>query len=436
MNRLLAVLAATCLTASVAYGAVGDLTLKGCDPNTAGGWTVYMSGPQDVAPAPADCGTVNPKAKVVTLKGPGGYTLKVALDSAKADATILDVLRIDATGAGKFTAAASVDLKWPAADGTGAAGINPITLKLTRDGHEVPVGIAGYVTASSDGLASLYLRCGSCLEGQCAFGDKVLTVRIVDSTGNMKMNDPVKVNVTNGAPSGMSPGDMIMIDAGKGGLDDIYAFPSEKAATAEVDGSLDLAARVVAEATRFHLAGFWGQPVMVGGVWYDLAVSDDAAKVSAAPAKGPMGKIKLDADRVNIELVSADRVLMIDAAAGPIDVPAGKYVVARATLRKDKAAVTLSDNAFYQGQGKSIEIVADKVTENPFGPPFMAKAAPMPGAVLKAGQQITLMPTIADEAGRSISNIILAGNPAAKEGEIQVFGADNKQVLAADLVFS
>ena len=164
MNRAIAVALVMCLAAS-AYGAVGDLTPRACDPNEiGGGWPASMAGGQDVKAAPAGCGTVHAAAKVITLRG-YGPPVAVALDAAKADDKFLNVVRIDVDGTGKFTAEASIPITWPAADGTGAASIGPATLTLVRDGRKVPVSVRGYATSNGAGLASLYLVFGTCLEG-------------------------------------------------------------------------------------------------------------------------------------------------------------------------------------------------------------------------------------------------------------------------------
>jgi hypothetical protein len=408
--------------AASAYGAVGDLTCKGCDPNEGGGWYVRMTGGQDVNPAPADCGTVNPKAKLITLHtadmtAPGkDFKLRVAVDSARADATILDVLRVDAGGTGKFTADASIAFKWPAADGTGAASIGPLAVKLTRDGRQVPVLVRGYITGSTGGVASLYLSFGACLEGECAFGDKVRTVRLVDTTGHLKMEHPATVVIQDGLPRNINPGDAIMI----GGADG-----------------------------RFTRAGFFGQPIFIDGTWYDLAVSADNTKVTAAPTKGPFGRIKLDADPWSVMLISTDRILFASGGKEPALVPAGKYYVQSASLTRSGSTASLTDFLVYQGKAKAFEVVEGKVTENPVGPPFTSRVVAQ-----QNDRTVMLEPTLTDPAGRSVTNILrtmmLEPDPADPSvtrtlvgvdsthpmGRFEVTDAGGKLVYSADMVFS
>ena len=165
MMRAMIVAAVVMCLASSAYTAVGDLTCKACDARD--GWMARMPpsapppadriaarGEGPIRPAPAGCGTVNPAAKVITLKTPTG-TLLVALDSAKADDKVLDVLRIDVTGKGQFTAAAFMPIKWPKDDGTGSVTFGPVTLKVTRDGREMAVAFRGNIISGAGGVTKL-----------------------------------------------------------------------------------------------------------------------------------------------------------------------------------------------------------------------------------------------------------------------------------------
>lgn len=86
------------LAAASANGAVGDLTLKSCDP-LGGGWSASLESGQAGRPASSYIRTVNSGAKVMTLYNrASGFSILVALDSARAGGQVLDVLRIDAPG--------------------------------------------------------------------------------------------------------------------------------------------------------------------------------------------------------------------------------------------------------------------------------------------------------------------------------------------------
>ena len=140
----------------------------------------------------------------------------MALDSAKADAKVLDVLRVDAAGTGRFTPEASMAFQWPTADGSGLAALGPLTVSLIRDGYQIPVTIRGYVSGTSSAPAFLRLQFGSCLEGRCEFGDVERSVRIVDATGNMRMDDPLKVTFNAASQVQVARGDEVLVEVGKG----------------------------------------------------------------------------------------------------------------------------------------------------------------------------------------------------------------------------
>ena len=216
MKRALFILITLLFPASV-YAAIGDLTVKPCNPNEIGGWSVHTSGPQDIRPAPADCGTINPKAKVITLRSRAGRTFLAALDSAKADDKILNVLRLDVAGTGKFTPEMSAALEWPNADGSGVTRAGPLTVQLPQGGKTMPAEVRGSVTATTGNeLIGVNLTFGTCLEGQCAFGDKIRVMRFIDSDNNGKWDDPAKVRVQDGVPRGRVAGDRMQIAGADG----------------------------------------------------------------------------------------------------------------------------------------------------------------------------------------------------------------------------
>jgi hypothetical protein len=393
MKRAVAAALVMFLAAS-AYGAVGDLAPKTCNPFQAGGWMVWMAGGQDVKPAPADCGTVSPKARTITLRG-NGPPLLVAIDAAKADDKFLNVVRIDADGTGKFTAEASISFSWPAADGTGAADIGPATLTLVRDGRKVPVEVRGSAASNATGVVSLFLQFGSCLEGQCAFGDKVRGVRIVDVTGNFRMDDAAKVTVKDGTVRGITRGDAVQVDDGKG---------------------------------AFVPVGSVGQPVRVDGAWYDVAVSADGAQVSATALKGPFGKIKIDADKWTAMLIGPEHVFSLSGGNDPVEVPAGKYAVQMASVSKSGASMAISDSRLVEGKAEMFEVAADKTVENPFGSPLTARVE-----VAQNGHVAVLTPVILDCGGRQVMNVMAPAKPAA---EFQVFVPNGAVAFAASLEFT
>jgi hypothetical protein len=416
MKRMIAAVLVACL-ASSAYGAVGDLTSKGCDPNVSGS-VVAMSVARILKPAPAGCGTVNPAAQVVTLRS-GGSEVMVAVDSANASDKDLNVLRIDATGDGKFTPAATLPIKWAAEEGT-SSNVGPGTVRLTRGGRQVPVEVSGYLVRSSAGIQVIYLRFGACMEGQCAFGEKVHTVRFIDMTCNFRADDPTKVIMKDGAPTGVTTGDALWIEQGAGGGPAVP--PTEQVRV--------LGGEVLASG-GFSLAGEVGQPIMVDGVWYDLTLSADGTKVAAAPLKGPFGKVKVDADQWSATLVG-ERVFNLTNLKGAIEVPAGKYAVLSGTMMKAGAGATFADTRLRAGMlATMFEVAAGKTAENVFGPPLSASVA-----FQGKDRAVTFTPAITDAGGRTVSSFYSAGTTPATIGKFEVCGADGKTVYSAALEFS
>jgi hypothetical protein len=361
---------------------------------------VRASGAQDILPAPANCGTVNPKAKVVTLRGRDGRTFLAALDSVKADDKILNVLRLDVAGTGKFTPEMSVEFEWPNADGSGTAQSGPLTVQLPRDGKAVPAEVRGRITATAGNeLTGVNLTFGTCLEGQCAFGDKPRTMRFIDADNNGKWDDPAKVRVQDGVPRGRVAGDRMQI--------------------ATADG-------------KFEWLDSYGQPMFIDGKWYDVAISADATKVTATPLKDPIGKFQVDAAEWTATLLTADRIFALKGGKDPVDVPAGKYVLWNASIKLPHVTAGINGTADAAGKPVLLEVVAGKTIGKAFGPPFLGHLN-----VVQQDRHVMLTLVVFDAAGRSVS-IKTDGtfkDPGKDTGNIQVYGPDGKLAMEADQRF-
>ena len=226
----------------------------------------------------------------------------VALDSARADDKFLDVLRIDTAGTGKFADAPST----VQVAGRRRHGLRHDRPPRPDNRSRRPQGprpgprlIAGNTT----GPVALYLMFGSCLEGQCAFGDAVRTVRSSSPPATSGWTTPGR-SWPRTADDGFLPGEIGWLK-----------------------GDPQICRR---RASAVPPGGRVGQPLLVGGKWYDLAVSADGNQGVGRPAKGPFGKIKFDADRWEAQLISADHVFPVSGGKDPVEVPAGKYAVRRA----------------------------------------------------------------------------------------------------------
>jgi hypothetical protein len=394
MRWVLAVLVPV-LLAAPAWAAVGDLTLKPCDPRQVGGWSVMATYGPNIASAPADCGTVNPAAKLLTMKNAAGtQTVLTALDSAKPDEKVLNLIRIDLAGKGKFKDAPALPITWSAANGTDTGQFGPLDVQLPRDGRQVPATMAGYIMTKKGGeISSATLTFGSCLEGQCAFGDKTRTVRIVLGTAGSTAPNRLKVSVDNGVPRGFtSGGDQMLIDSGDG---------------------------------RLSQKGAFGELMLVDGKWYDVTVSDDGKKVTATPPKSAGGTIKVDAEKWTAFLYDTEYALNIRSDKATADVPAGKYYVRQAMLIRGGTQIAL----FNPGKADLIEVVAGKTTEKGLGTSLKATLT-----ATVAASKVTLNATISDAAGLKVFRG--AATSAQDYGTIEIFGPDGKQVDNAKLEFT
>ncbi len=387
------------LAAASANGAVGDLTLKSCDP-LGGGWSASLESGQAGRPASSYIRTVNSGAKVMTLYNrASGFSILVALDSARAGGQVLDVLRIDAPGDDASQVSAAV--RWQTADGMGAASVDPVVVELEHGGRRVPAAVRGFIMKSAAGITAMRLMFGTCREGECEFDDAVHTVRFVDTNGNFRMDDPAKPIVAGGAVTGISAGDAILIDtAGHG---------------------------------QFMQVGSYGQPVMVDGAWHDLAISGGGTQVTATPTRGPFGKIKFDADSWTAALVSAEHVLKIQGGREPVSVPAGKYVVQAAVITRAGAEAGIVDNRIAGGKGAVFEVGAYQTTANPFGAtPFTTRVAVQQQG---KGREVVFQPAITESGGRAVASVSAGGaGGRAGVGEIQVYDG-SRMVYSAALDF-
>jgi hypothetical protein len=139
----------------------------------------------------------------------------------------------------------------------------------------------------------------------------------------------------------------------------------------------------------------------------------------------------------------------MDGGKEPALVPAGKYYVQSASLTRSGSTASLTDMLIYQGKAKAIEVVADKVTENPVGPPFTSRVGAQQNA-----RNVMLEPSLTDPAGRSVTSILRTmiiepdpADPSATKflagvdsthpmGRFEVTDSAGKLVYSADMVFS
>jgi hypothetical protein len=409
------------LAAASAYAATGDLTWKAFDPESLP--LLERGSPavdQQTQAAPADGGTVNPAARIATFRL-GDRSLRIAIDSAKADDKALNLVRFDVAGTGKFAGQPTAPLKIETQEGAPAGyvmasfgpanvewHIGSTTLPARVSGMWITTGNAPAVTAadtasgatvktSSPPIAYAAMVVGTCLEGQCAFGDKTLAVRFIDSTSNLKMTDAPRVQTSPGvgATRYVRAGDLMQISADGGKTFKTYNV---------------------------------GQSVPVGGAWYEATVSDDGSKVTASPVKVDAGKLRIDAGEWSAQLVNGEHVLALEGDKTAVDLPVGKYIITQLSIQHGDEAAVIIDRDFNTGKSTPFEVTAGQTASPAIGPPITAK---VDAAMM--GREVTLNATITDAAGRSATLVVKTDRAPA---EFEIMDAAGKRVDFATVEYT
>jgi hypothetical protein len=201
---------------------------------------------------------------------------------------------LDFTNKGEFEGAPAVPLVDERTRGSSNGQIGPAVIQVVRNGKTIPVTVSGSYQKSAS-YRHLTLDMGTALEGTCQFGKKTYPLRIIDGNNNLRCGDVV----TSGPQAfmGKVAGDSLAIDTG--------------------DGKFKTSVR----------KSYYGQPALVDGVWYDVAISTDGTKVTAEPAKIESAKLKIAHDEWRIRLAGAKYVLTLSGSGDPVEIPADHYVV-------------------------------------------------------------------------------------------------------------
>jgi TolB-like protein len=294
-------------------------------------WGVLLgaTGAEHFTKSSANSGTVNPNARVVTLRRRQGYDIAVALDSTNPSSTHYDVLRIDITGKGNFTDAAVVHRSAMVHElGTDAYFTEFVSgsVDFTIAGTVVPRGV--YATYMDDASPALWLTVRTVGQSQCRFGKAVRKVCIFDTNNTLTLGDAATVDDPNG-------------------YDQVVVYR---------DGEQETCAT-------------YGMPVLVDGTLYDVTLSTDSKIVTTKPYTGLVGNLRINHVRWKAFLESDSSKHTITAGAAPISVPPGKY-----TLRNYEEYSSADPNeACYMlkwyGDNRAVEIQAGKTTDIVVGSP-------------------------------------------------------------------
>lgn len=364
---------------SVRLADVGDLTDVVCQPGQAiSAQSLFAWSQRGFGKPSADSSTVNPHAMVATFRTKS-LTIKAAIDSRKADENAPNVVRFDCTGKGKFGADAVVALRVPVrirSQGYFRGTFGPATLQVERGDKTLPVTVQGNYY-KSDSHRQMRLNLGRGKQGRCAFGKKVCAVRLVDGNNNLAVGDAARAQRLACAGRFFLDGDTLLIDTGDGTFTDANSV------------------RKV----------FCGQPVLLGGVWYEVKISPDEMKISAAKADVKAARIKIDHDSWQGIWLGEEHVLSLAGGREPLDVPAGNYVIAqyRETVKHAggrAGELRRGDREARMGKAKVFEVPAGKTTEIAIGSPMTAGLA-----VRQSQREVNFSLDLKDASGATIDGV-------------------------------
>ncbi len=404
MRTAATILATMLAMATVSWGAPGDLTWVdkvGEQDGLPVQPTFIMA--RDIGQPEADSGTVHPKAVVASFTL-GGRAMAAAIDAKAADAKAPDLIRFDVTGKGKFSDRDSLPLT---PRQTGRAGMillefGPGVIKIQDDGRTTPVVIQGMYYKFDDDRG-LQIRASVVAQGQCRFGKQTLPVRVVEGTGNLKIDDQAKVS--SGRVRTVPAGDHVLIKVGDGALGE----------------------------TRTALLG---QLVRIDGTWYRLRADQAAMKVRAEAVEVKGGKVRTAHDHWSATLVGKQNCLSVAGGKEPIDVPADEYVIVdytetasegdggRGVLRRG------GQRELMTGKARTFDVPAGKTVELAVGSPIKAEVT---ARVTK--RTVTFSLAVSDASGAAIDYAMNAKGKRVPEPSLLVEDADGKEVYRCTLEY-
>lgn len=416
MRKLFASFAAfaACLFAGfgTARAEVGDLTYsseawfgaeQALEPHS------FMATGKDDFTKPAEnSGTVHPKATVAKFKL-DGHPFLVAIDSKNADDKLPNVLRFDFDGTGRFNDRDAVPLELRGFSGGFYANANA-TLVVELQNQKIPVLVNATYVRNSDDSRYLNLTLCTAASGQCAFGTKNYLVKIADYSGNMEINDPAKPVLRDGQPVGGEPGDILRINV-----------PDHK------------------PPANTKITAFYGQPVQVNGVWYDVKVDPKTRKVSAQPMPPPAGKIHVAHDSWTAILVGKSHVLNLSGSQEPLAVPPDIYFVQQYSESGPKSKsgrrANFSSSWNSDGQPRLFSVSANEITELPLGSPLSACVSANTREDFVSNRLCHFRLKLTDSAGLDVDNLRLENGNRPPAPQFKVLNAKGETVHTAKLEY-
>jgi TolB-like protein len=304
---------------------------------------------------PAGCGTVHPKARVVTFKE-RGIEMKVAIDSDEAEA-FNPLVRIDTTGKGDFHAGPVVK---------GAMGVGGVvqfagTVELKACDRIVPV--CTWIIYTPGANPQLDVLLGFTATASCQFGDQAHNVYLVNACGNLRL------------------GNIAHTVLGKDG-----AYHAEDGIGKWVGDTVFVCDQpyVVKGNERFEMSdfgemptglGFYGQPIQVDGKLWNISISSDGSAVSARPWEGATGNIRMPGPRWSAALVSKDKVMFLACDQDSLAVPVGEYFVARYGQKLIENGKVVCEATLQAGPIGELKVKEGATAQADFGQPYTGQIA-------------------------------------------------------------
>lgn len=383
--------AVVCLSATVLAG-VGDLEYAKSPPARRG---VYV---RFAAPEKLD------DAAAMGLKGPAvvadGTAKELKISAAVIRSTgegDFDTLLLDLTGKRDFAHAAKVPVKTDRKTSTlYLTTVGPGKAVAERNGQKVPVTVTGRYYEMK-GQPRLYLSLTAAVQGQCAFGEAVRTVRIIDASGNL-------------------------------GFDDAHDPAGGSRAPADLVEMADEKGRFTAGAASAGMSTLLGQPLQVGTKWFVLKV--EGMKVRSEPLDCPMGKISGCEGPWQMSLTGKKyRILVGGTGKGEVPVPADTYRISRCMyLNPDGSGQGATAVLSYTR--KSVTVAENAIAAVPIGLPVKAT---MTARV--AGRRVTFNVNRLDAAGNRILGVMKADGTQPPAPSIDVVDKTGKVVYTAKLEY-
>ncbi len=395
-------LIAAMLVVAVRSGPVwadGEVTAKAFDPDKriVVNNGIYV-GRGSFQKAPKGIGTVNPNATIATSSG-SAYKLKMAIDSAKADAKSPDLIRLDFTGKGVFKDSPVVPMKKQTRSGGFSGRFGPVTLVVEVDGRKIPVTVRGQYQRWGKNQRYLNLRMSTCLVAKVKFGDKLLDVSIADGNSNLICSDRVTA-IKQGKGFRAGSGDGVYIGKAK---------------------------------------AHYGQPIQVDGVWYDVTLTPDAKRIVASKSTAETTTLTVlgMARSWHGDFVGKKYILRLNGTDAPMDVPADEYAITsfNGSLpltgeSRTYGHISLASRDSRSGMAKKITLLPGKTFELKVGQPLNARI----DATVQ-GRKVTMKYHITDVAGMGVDSLSGAfrGNPLAK---VEVYDAAGKLFYSGTFEYS